>query len=460
MKVQQKKIKKTQLAKAQEQQEPKKILSHKRERDAESSLNELIPPFFSNDPIQESSKEIEIMCQKEMTKKSAPMRTSISVKTTKEEQDSQGNIMSLNEIKEEKKIHPYLEDIYSLLRSQFPEKTKTWLNSELYKLDESSNTEKINLVLDIDCTMVFSRSIPLGEENKTFQDNQNFVMKVGDKECVFNLQARKGLANFLKELTPYCDFYVNSQASKYYILAVLQYLGKYYNLTLAKAEGKSNVFVTSPSVVKNLNDFKFDNSNTLILDDNLSVWNVDNHKNIIPTKKFLGVFDQKLAHFYDDNFVFSFDGCFGKSMGNSSFVDENKLPFCSEDYLSSESQLPYMTDLIKKCFYISKIMGMSVVEAFRFVQRNVLKGCKVFYNLGVEEDDVFIQGMVKALGGEVVNCVGQASHVIYSVGGEFDYEKFLEEIRELNRECFVLNVKWLFDCFFFFKKCCEFSKEY
>ena len=61
------------------------------------------------------------------------------------------------------------------------------------------------------------------------------------------VKVRKGLTLFFKKLAPFCEFYINTMASKSYVLEILKIFEKYYDVFI-KGE---NVMFTSPNAKKN-----------------------------------------------------------------------------------------------------------------------------------------------------------------------------------------------------------------
>ena len=109
--------------------------------------------------------------------------------------------------------------------------------------DNIKPQEKIKLILDIDETLVYSQIIQEININKKVNNfselNEiNQIKKIAQDEYYINIMSdidettkkifvlkvniRKGLALFFKKLTPFCEFYINTMASKPYVLEILK----------------------------------------------------------------------------------------------------------------------------------------------------------------------------------------------------------------------------------------------
>ena len=426
----------------------KKILSSKRIRDC--YLSE-----FKEEKLEKNSKKkLSRYDDEETCSKSLPdlySDTSSTTNSSEEETPDKKNI----EIKNYKKE---LEIILKKIQSQNLNINFQKLLTNEKNLEESLNeivskmeNNKINIVLDIDQTLVFSQKITDPELIKNYQNKfQNFfsnshlleISTIDGKKIYFNVQVRKNLTEFLQNIQNFCNFYINTMASPLYVNAVLTLLYQKYNLRLSNS-GKNNVIITKQNQRKTLPAEIAKDGNFLILDDNLFAWDTNYITSIIPVKKFFGNFEKTNNVFYDTvyqyylftNKVYCFD-----EIKRNFFDKKNNLLYCAEASWSEISQLNYIAEVIKKSYLLSKLSGIPLRFSLRYIINNILNGVKIYYD-GVDKE--FIEEIINLLGGQFVKDINEAM-IILSNGENKQEDKINNNI---------LNVKWIFDCFFYFKKC-------
>ena len=125
-----------------------------------------------------------------------------------------------------------------------------------------SPNEKIKLILDIDETLVYSKVLQeIQDENlKNIGSYQNpeiqnlgqdeYLIQIFEKNqekyFIVRVKIRKGLTLFFKKLFPFCEFYINTMASKSYVIEILKILEKYYDVFIKE----ENVMLTPPNKKK------------------------------------------------------------------------------------------------------------------------------------------------------------------------------------------------------------------
>ena len=318
-----------------------------------------------------------------------------------------------------------------------------------------SEKSKINIILDIDQTLVYSQRITEEKDiifnyDSSFNDNHQIEFYLENKKYVYFIQVRKGLKQFIEKLTPFCNFYINTMANPIYIKTVLTLLNKKYNLHLNN-NGLNNVFITEQKEKKTLPPEITKNGNFLILDDNICAWDKTYLSNIIPVRKYYGSFNHinSIKSSYDTIYQYYLFSnkiyCFNEQ--KRQFLDNNnKLPFCSEASWSELNQLDYISDLILKSYILSKILNIHIFFSFYNILHNILRECKIYYD---GEDKNFFQELIKLLGGIYVFDAKDATHILIKNNND----KLINELKEFN--CNFINVKWIFDSYFNFMKCDE-----
>jgi len=318
-----------------------------------------------------------------------------------------------------------------------------------------SEKSKINIILDIDQTLVYSQRITEEKDiifnyDSSFNDNHQIEFYLENKKYVYFIQVRKGLKQFIEKLTPFCNFYINTMANPIYIKTVLTLLNKKYNLHLNN-NGLNNVFITEQKEKKTLPPEITKNGNFLILDDNICAWDKTYLSNIIPVRKYYGSFNHinSIKSSYDTIYQYYLFSnkiyCFNEQ--KRQFLDNNnKLPFCSEASWSELNQLDYISDLILKSYILSKILNIHIFFSFYNILHNILRECKIYYD---GEDKCFFQELIKLLGGSYVFDAKDATHILIKSNND----KLINELKEFNYN--FINVKWIFDSYFNFMKCDE-----
>ena len=319
------------------------------------------------------------------------------------------------------------------------------------------NKNKINIILDIDQTLVYSIGIKNEKDkilllnNNIYSDNHFIEFYLENKKYIYYVQVRNGLKEFISKLSPYCNFYVNTMANPIYIKAVLTLLNQKYNLNLNNNNGVNNVFITNQNEKKTLPPEITKNGNFLILDDNICAWDKTYLTNIIPVRKFYGLFnninninsdelsyDTIYQYYFYTNKIY----CFNEQ--KREFYDINsKLPFCSEATWSDNIQLNYLSKLIIKIYLLNNLLNIPINFSFFNIINNILNDCKIYYD---GEDISFIQDLIILLGGTLVLNINDATHVLIKENND----NFVNKLKNNNYK--LMNIKWLFDCYFLFIK--------
>ena len=341
--------------------------------------------------------------------------------------------------------------------------TIKFLTENLRKsINSLSCSEKINLILDIDETLVYTKKERELQENedlnkikimeelqKNSKTDQYYIsFNSNKKDVIYKVQVRKNMAYFFKKLSAYCNFYINTMASPIYVKEIITLLHKNYGLRFTNIN-ETNIFYTSPQQRKILPKEIIKNENFLILDDNICAWDIAYIPSIIPIRKFCDEYDVNetknvfYQYYLFSNKIYCFDEI------TRPFLDCDKIPYCVETEKNESSQLYYISDMIIKSFTLSRILGIPIRHSLHFFQNTILKNCSIYYN---GYDSTFVSEMINLLGGTVVNDIKEATHIVSNK----NFIKDEDEIREKQ----VLDIKWVFDCFFNLKKCDEHKDEY
>ena len=330
-------------------------------------------------------------------------------------------------------------------------------------LNSLSFSEKINLILDIDETLVFSKMVKELQKdediNKAIDDLQKdpkediyyIPLQSNAKVLIYRVQVRKNMAHFFKKLSTYCYFYVNTMACPSYVNKVINILCENYGLRFTNIN-ENNILYTSPQQKKCLPKEITKNENFLILDDNICAWDISYIPSIIPIRKFRDAFDEKqmknvfYQYYLFSNKIYLFDEI------KRPFLDSDKIPLCIETLKDENSQLFYISDMIIKSFAVSRILEIPIRHALHFFQNTILKDRLIYYN---GYDNSFVFEMINLLGGTIVKDVKNATHII--LNKNISNQK-INDSDNCNK--YILDIKWIFDCFFNLRKCDEQNSEY
>ena len=94
------------------------------------------------------------------------------------------------------------------------------LGNKINNILSTNKSDKLNIILDVDQTLIHSKEvneneIPLYSKNNL--NNCHFIeFYFNNKKHFFFIQVRKGIKNFLTKLSPYCNFFINSMANPLY----------------------------------------------------------------------------------------------------------------------------------------------------------------------------------------------------------------------------------------------------
>lgn len=323
------------------------------------------------------------------------------------------------------------------------------IDNKINEIISQKNKTKMNIILDIDQTLVYSKRIDEKSYLNKIEDTDNHYIEfyLNNEKYLYFIQVRKGLNEFISKISPYCNFYINTMANPVYIKEVLTLLNKKYSLSL-NDNGSNNVFITNYKDRKTLPPEITKGGYFLILDDNICSWDKSYLSNIIPVRKFYGIFnnisskDSAYDTIYQYYFFTNKIYCYNEQ--KRKFYDlNNKLPFCSEASWSDINQLNFIAELIIKVYLLNKLINIPISYAFYNILHNILNDCRIFYD---GEDKSFIQELIILLGGKNELNINNATYVLVKDNKSIFWNKIK------NEDYNYINIKWLFDTYFSFLK--------
>jgi hypothetical protein len=227
---------------------------------------------------------------------------------------------------------------------------------------EHKNSRKINLVLDIDNTLL--HALPCNPKSKANKDDYIIDFFAEGNRYKLSLALRKGLDIFFKELQYCSNFFINTHGIKFYADEVVKFLNTKYNLNISSNKIVSRDNYGGSTSCKYLHIYSHLNNdkeikkfvyNAIALDDKPEVWHPLNLCPVLNSKKFLSFCDLFMKDMSKEFFPYSLllnhkDECnFLELNKYFSGIGSKEFGFVHvENDLSKFSQLEYFTTFIKK----------------------------------------------------------------------------------------------------------------
>ena len=290
----------------------------------------------------------------------------------------------LNKILLEKDLNKQKNQIHELI-----EKIKKMNIEEIKKIQNSNANTKLNIVLDLDNTLIFGSTVSKEEAEKLINKNKRIkiIRFEHNKNIILSaLIIRKGLQEFFDYTKNFCNFYINTLGYENYGLQIKNVLEKIFNIKFTGFKGRKN----DNEKTKLLSNLFLEEKNAVIFDDKPHVWRKDN-ENVIISKIFtdrernLEKLDKvnlqnNTTSFLEDYSPFSYFKSSNENWLKQRLKLENLCPFydfkkrnCfSGEYLeSTQYQFVYMKEVIKILYYLIYNSNMRVPEALKVIRYNI-----------------------------------------------------------------------------------------
>ena len=304
---------------------------------------------------------------------------------------------------------------------------------------------KINIILDIDQTLIFSKDEilfdPKIKNELTKDSNPIIVPNESQKNNPFRLifDYRPKLKEFLIGLSKFCNFYVCTLAKENYAKMITYRIKKDIGIEIPD----ENIVATV-----NIKGFELFNGietkNTIIFDDNANVW-IKELKHLIVSKKFVS--------FLEKDYKFDF------IVEDYKIINYNSRPdflFTNETKSNNKFQLDYVLNFIEMAYKFSIIFQNDIVNSIGYMRKRIFNKVKLniqYYSQN--ENYILINGIVKFLGGIMETDINQSTHFLLSEQNNLRKEKF-----NSNHEIYFINEQWIFDSYLFLKKMDEKEPQY
>ena len=362
------------------------------------------------------------------------------------------------------------------------------------------NNKKFDIVFDLDNTCMFSylcngekeiKYIKTKFSNKNiksmfFQYNNNLMYSI--------LIIRKGLKEFIENIKDLANFHISTLASKNYAEKISEMIEEICDIKFQKFSSRSDVtknrkYISDLNEQKNLLFPEISESNTIIFDDSVNVWQNESF-NVIASKKF---FDRHLkinnntgGSFLKisdlDNFLNSYspysynklkDGV-KPSWKNQVIVSKPTCPFYiykskdQPDYNESlfaeyedspKYQFIYMINVIKVLYCLVFHNDLEISNAIKLVRLNALNGkCFNLKYLNSEQKSI-LKDIIIVCGGDIYEpSIGNEESIldltkkIFLVVPKREYHYFKDEIKlELKKHpnFIMIDEKFILDSYYF-----------
>ena len=307
------------------------------------------------------------------------------------------------------------------------------------------NSKKINIILDIDQTLIYSKEeifIDPKMKNELIKDSNpiivpNEIQKDNPFRLIFDYRPK--LKEFLVGLSKFCNFYVCTLAKENYAKMIIYRIKKEIGIEIPT----ENIVATIN--VKGFNLFNgIEVNNTIIFDDTAYVWTKE-LRHLIISKKFVSFLEKdcKFDFIVDDYKIINYNA-------------RHDFIFTNETKNNSKFQLDYVLKFIEMAYKFSIIFNDDIVNSIGYMRKTIFNKVKLniqYYNQNQNYN--LIDGIVKFLGGSMVTDINQTTHFLLSDQNNLRKEKF-----NSNQEIYFINEQWLFDSYLFLKKMDEKEPQY
>lgn len=332
---------------------------------------------------------------------------------------------------------------------------------------------RINIVLDLDNTVLFSQLV-MNNSDIDDKDVLTYCLMNHSNIIKGKFVFRPGLKEFFDATKDFADYYVYSLGIENYVKCLVEELENKFSIRIKRMMWRND----SLGNFKYLEFLNIDSKKTIIIDDQNGPWkmptNSNNHSiRILNSYRYLNAF--YLNHCIS---LFNFQD-FGTlnytNLSNSLFTlepktnickplptDNTNIPFYIEHEFSPKHQFDYFGNVFKqiyKCAVIGKFQPILSLAITRYctLMNNVF--CLGFCIHNYNE----LRDMVISCGGEITDDKfdPNLTHFVVDRSG---YSLFINDDKKMNgklsKNKFVVNPKYIFDCFYLVDKMKESDSEY
>ena len=335
------------------------------------------------------------------------------------------------------------------------------------KINNNDDNKKLNLVLDLDNTLMYSIEFPKIPNKKDIHDYTFKILfkdinieTIRIKNEIYVFKFREGLKSFFQETNKFCNYYIYTASIMDYAKQIIEKIKNKFKISIKGI--MANKDLKNRDLYKNLEKINLKSENSIILDDNCYAWK-NNLSNLLLSKRF---FDYQMMNFLfinyskeigDYNFIIQNKNNHNElnvSFGKYQFIMNKKVffPFNVEsNNFSQKNQLKYLSNLIKKIHYLYYNYQINVPMAIKILRMNIFYN-KTFYVSKNLLNYKELIGMIQYCGGNVVKSISQNNIIIID-----------KELKEKNNEN-ITSEEYIYDCYYMLhqfnekEKCYHFDK--
>ena len=381
---------------------------------------------------------------------------------------------------------------------------KKWLNNHIKEIIDMPldsviiKGKKLEIIFDLDNTLVFTfiksnskESLDIMaeiEKNNPKKKIFSFSLRNNNKLMYSCLVFREEIYDFVNYIKEFCNFHVRTLANKNYTEKIIEKLeenlGIKFNGIIARDDSTPNKLNKSIGEFRNKN---INNSNTIIFDDSINVWNENDLGNVIQSKYF---FDKEFGvteiqnlktNSETENLFTTLSNTHNKLFYNSftpgeicwrkqNIIRAVKCPFYqykeqgekfyfdfyNTEYLGDKKcQFIYMKDVVKIIYYMIFHDKVPLSEAIKLIRLNIFYEKHFYLKYVSSEGKNILSNIIQICGGEIVEPDDSISYKmsnIYLVCSMNIYEKerntILNEVQN-NKKFIIVNEKFILNCYYF-----------
>ena len=330
------------------------------------------------------------------------------------------------------------------------------------------SSPKLNIVFDLDSTLLHSTT------NK-FPDKKGDRWSLNPNLCHFEITIeqrpfkgicvfRPGLRDFFAKTKSFCNYYIYSMGLDEYAKHLSIKLQRTFNINIICTYGRINTFERS----KFLQKIGLTTSNTLIIDDQVEVWNTDNNgvpnaNCLINSYKFLS--ELIIENFSNYTQLDFYPFCYSYTQRSKLFqllfkfeernfiIGSNHIPYHVEYEYSKKFQFEYLGELLRKVTTLMNYAHVDAYVALMCIKSTVLLGVKVYMGFVQDCNKRTLLHMIETCGGEVFDYLlhEELTHVVVSWERIEEYNEMVNRLISKDKaweKVHFVNAKWVVDCFY------------
>lgn len=456
---------------------------------------------IKNEQKEKVNKEISKEILTEIKKEKINPKTNIEIKKEK----GVSNEKEESKIKEEKKIievippidrkMDYFNNIKRFFgRQSLNRREKEEIREIIFSIQDAPlpvKTSRLNVVFDLDNTLIFSNICEINQLKTHFPDVYFFSFSHKNSSLCGNFVYRPGLREFFQKIKKFCNFYVYSLGVESYVKPFVREIEHEFDIKIIKYAARSELYPTA----KVLDELEIRYKDTVIIDDQNIPWETGTHimqrqntmmrspysmkvwysQIVINSYRFMNAFylDHDISKFSPEDFTklnySKLSEYFQTEPTTSPFIpslDKNGIPYFIEHEQSSKLQFDYLGNAVEKIWKLMTNSSIQPKNGIPLIRFCTLTNCVFFTKYCCNNDVVDINNMIIACGGEITDKMDnkEISHVLIDRKGYplfiNDKKRAITEKKKYFTRTKIINPKYVFDCYYCLTRMNEDDKEY